>query len=230
MRPCPSRAAQGLAADINRMSIRDEKEDYCMRLACQIQQSDSQGHLCTFMSLRDDRLAWMTYCPTSQWKTRERQSTILTLCPFSIISGKEWLRGVRDLSAPSWITQARLYDGNALQKQCMQLIGSSFRPMKSVISSEEKESIVQYCRDLYNTFSGYFDISKLNLLFYDALKNAYKVECFQSYLPVINSISIWLLLMHSRVPRTVWFISSLHIKKYKWRPGSEATPPQKMYT
>lgn len=140
MRPCPSGAAQCLAADINRMSMRDEKEDYRMRLAFQIQQSDSQRHLCTFMSLRDDRLAWMTYCPRSQWKTREQQSTILTLCPFSIVSGKEWLRGVRDLSAPSWITQARLYDGNSLQKQWTQLIGSSLKSsLKSVISSEKKK-------------------------------------------------------------------------------------------
>lgn len=153
LRHCCSGAAQCLAADINRRSVRDEKEDYCMRLACQIQQSDSQGCFCTFMSLRDDRLAWMTYCPTSQWKTRERESTILTLCPFYLISGKEWLRRVRDLSEPSWITQARLYDGNPLQKQRMQLIWSSF----SFLRIRKP-----YCSDLCNTFSGYFDISRLS--------------------------------------------------------------------
>lgn len=141
MCPCLSGAAQFLAADINRRSMRNEKEDCCVGLACQIQQSDSQGHLCTFMSLRDDRLAWMTYCPVSQWKTREQESTILTLCPFSIISGKEWLRGIRDLSEPSWITQTHLYDGNSLW---MQLTGSSFWPMKSVISSKNKKAILRW--------------------------------------------------------------------------------------
>lgn len=141
MCPCLSRAAQCLAADINMRSIRDEKGDYCMRLACQIEQSDSQGCLCTFMSLRDDRLAWMTYCPASQWKTTEQESTILTLCPFSVISGKEWLRRVRDLSEPSWITLACLYDRYS---QWMQLIGASFWLVKSIISSKKTKAILHW--------------------------------------------------------------------------------------
>lgn len=133
IRHCPSGAAQCLA-DTNK---RDEKEDYCMRLACQIQQSDSQGRLCTFMSLMGWQTGMNDLLSDIPMETRERERTILTLCPFSLISGKEWLRGVRDLSEPSWITQARLYDGNSPQKQWMQLIGSSFRPLKSLISFKE---------------------------------------------------------------------------------------------
>lgn len=110
-------------------------------LLYEIQQSDSQGCPCTFMSLRDDRLAWMTYCPASQWKTTEQESTILTLCPFPVISGKEWLRGVRDLSEPSWITQACLYDRYS---QWMQLIGASFWPVKSIIPSKKTKAILQW--------------------------------------------------------------------------------------
>lgn len=127
---CPSGAAQWYKQE-------GWEREYCMRLACQIQQSDSQGHLCTLMSLMGWQTGMNDLLSDIPMGTRERERTILTLCPFSLISGKEWLRGVRDLSEPSWITQARLYDGNSPQKQWMQLIGSSFRPLKSLISFKE---------------------------------------------------------------------------------------------